>query len=226
MGPRTGSAEFTTAGEEGPQPRRRAGIGWSKKKKKSPLHSALFFIPTMGPADDGMRSLIYVKQTRRNCCAWSPRWVGEREFSKLVQHLGTQQILFANKGDFLYAIRWLPVWQPCLTIRRSRVRSRPRAFLRGGCLFLPASSRVLSWDPFPSQKNMPVELTGNEILGVSVDGCLSVCLAVLEVQNELATCPRLQPHLHPETAGVDCRKPCDPECRTGSGERWIRGWIS
>lgn len=85
------------------------GLADQKKKKKSPLHSALFFIPTMGPTDDSMRSLIYVKQTRRNCCAWSPRWVGEREFSKLVQHLGTQQILFTNKGDFLYAICWLPV---------------------------------------------------------------------------------------------------------------------
>lgn len=30
---------------------------------------------------------------------------------------------------------------------------------------------------------MAVELTGNEILGVIVDGCLSVCLAVLEVHR-------------------------------------------
>lgn len=38
-----------------------------------------------------------------------PDEFGEREFSKLVQHLCTQQILFTNKGDFLYTICWLPV---------------------------------------------------------------------------------------------------------------------
>lgn len=98
---------------------------------------------------------VWYMWNRPGATAWSPRWGGEREFSKLVQHLGTQHTFRKQRRFSLYNLLAAGVAagsQPCLKIRRSRVRSRPRAFLRGGCLFLPASSRVPSWDPIPSQK--------------------------------------------------------------------------
>lgn len=106
-----------------------------------------------------------------------------------MQHSSTQQIHFAHKGDF--SLRNLLVGLHAgvaalnLTSQLKGHDSGPqsRAFLCGGCLFLPGVVTGFLLGAISLLKNMPVKLTGNEILGVSVDNCLFVCLSVREVQR-------------------------------------------